>query len=40
MKMKLKKAGVALLTCDKVDFKTKAIAKDKEEHYRMIKESI
>ena len=35
-----KKAGVAILTPDKVDFKTKAIKKGKEEHYIMIKGSI
>ena len=35
-----KKAGVAILISDLIDFKTKAIKKDKEEHYIMIKESI
>ena len=32
-----KKAGVAILTSDKIDFKTKVIKKDKEGHYIMIK---
>ena len=35
-----KKAGVAILTSDKIDFKTKVIKKDKEGHYIMIKGSI
>ena len=35
-----KKAGVAILISDKVDFKTKAVKRDKEEYYIMIKESI
>ena len=34
------KAGVAILISDKIDFKTKDIKKDKEEHYLMIKGSI
>ena len=33
------KAGVAILS-DKIDFKTKAINKDKEGHYLMVKGSI
>ena len=35
-----RKAGVAILMSDKIDFKTKAIKKDKEGHYLMIKWSI
>ena len=32
--------GVAILISDKIDFKAKAIKKDKEEHYLMVKGSI
>ena len=32
-----RKAGVAILISDKIDFKMKAIRKDKEGHYLMIK---
>ena len=33
-----KKAGVAILTSDKIDIKTKAIIRDKEGYYIMINE--
>ena len=39
-KINEKKAGVAILTADKTDFKTKTVIKDKERHYTMIKGSI
>jgi len=35
-----KKAGVAILISDKIAFKTKAVKRDKEGHYIMIKGSI
>ena len=37
---KQKKAGVAILMSDKIDFKLKRITKDKEGHYIVIKGSI
>ena len=35
-----KKAGVAILISDKIDVKIKAVKRDKEGHYIMIKGSI
>ena len=37
---KKKKSRKAILISDKIDFKTKAVKRDKEEHYIMFKESI
>jgi len=33
-----KKAGVVIFISDKIDFKTKAVKRDKEGHYIMIKD--
>ena len=35
-----RKAGVAILISDKIDFKKKAMRKDKEGHYLLVKGSI
>ena len=35
-----KKAGVAIFISDIIDFKTKAVKRDKEKHYMMIKWSV
>ena len=35
-----KKEGVTILISEKMDFKTKAVKRDKEGHYTMIKGSI
>ena len=40
MNGKDRKSGVAILASDKIDFKTKAMKKDKEGHHLMIKGSI
>ena len=40
MNGKDRKAGVAILISDKIDFKKEAIKKNKEGHYLMTKETI
>ena len=35
-----KKVGIAILKTDKIDFKTKAMTRDKEGHYTILKGSI
>ena len=38
--METKKAGVAILISDKIDFKIKPVKRNEEGHYRRIKGSI
>ena len=40
MQMERKKPGVAILISNKINFKTKAIIRDKKGHYLMIKGTI
>ena len=40
MQIETKKAGVAILISDKIDFEIKAVKRDKEGHYIMIKRSV
>ena len=40
MQTEMKKTGVAILICDKINSKTKFIVRDKEGHYIMIRGTI
>ena len=40
MQMETRKAGVVILISDKIDFEIKAVKRDEEGQYIMIKESI
>ena len=40
MQMEMEKGNVAILTSDKIHFKTKTILRDKEEHYMRVNEKI
>ena len=37
MQIEMKKMGLAIIISDKVDFKTRAVTRNKEGHYIMIK---
>jgi len=39
MQVELHRAGVTIVLSDKIDFNLKAITRDKDRHYIMIKES-
>ena len=40
MQMELKKAGLAIFISEKINLEIKAIIRDKEGHYQMIKGSV